>query len=310
MQVRNLKFRFEAQTKNEMKAKFKQKAQPFATAFRSCLFSYREQYNKRNAAEIRSDFNIAVAGARTGDFKIAVALTELVDKLFFFPRITQGDLVSELKQTAHVGGLNTNELMAGSVSAENIIENLIIVETFGNDNFEVALCGTRFAEIDACKRNVNQKNEHGKDDRNCNITHTCCKADSHCEEDACYFTRGSGGGTEADKAESTCNSNACAELSVNKGDNRLNYHRQKHKGDRKAFGGTISVSAANGDENAQCKRNKQANNKPACGQGACGGENTVDNVVKHSEKSFRLWMKTLGTERYRIVQPQYAAPRF
>ena len=63
-------------------------------------------------------------------------------------------------------------------------------------------------------------------------------------------------------------------------------------------------------KNAQCKRNKQANNKPACGQGACGGENTVDNVVKHSEKSFRLWMKTLGTERYRIVQPQYAAPRF
>ena len=117
-------------------------------------------------------------------------------------------------------------------------------------------------------------------------------------------------GTETDKAESTGNSNACAELSVNKGDNRLNYHRQKHKGNRKALGGTISVSTANGDENAQCKRNKQANNKPACGQGACGGENTVDNVVKHSEKSFRLWMKTLGTERYRIVQPQCAAPRF
>ena len=39
--------------------------------------------------------------------------------------------------------------MAGSVSTENIIENLIIAETFGNDNLEVALCGTRFAEIDA-----------------------------------------------------------------------------------------------------------------------------------------------------------------
>lgn len=293
-----------------METRFKQNAQPKRNCGRLCIFDYSDLGGKRKLVENRSDFNIAVAGACAGDFKIAVALTKLVDKLFFFPRITQSDLVGELEQAAHVGGLNTDELMAGSVCAENIIENFIIDETFGNDNFEVALCGTRFAEIDACKRNVNQKNEHGKDDRNCNITHACCKADSHCEEDACYFTRGSGGGTEADKAESTGNSNACAELSVNKGDNRLNYHRQKHKGDRKALGGTISVSTANGDENAQCKRNKQANNKPACGQGACGGENTVDNVVKHSEKSFRLWMKTLGTERYRIVQPQCAAPRF
>lgn len=196
--------------------------------------------------------------------RFAVALTKLVDKLFFFPRITQSDLVGELEQAAHVGGLNTDELMAGSVCAENIIENFIIDETFGNDNLEVALCGTRFAEIDACKRNVNQNNEYGKDDRNCNITHACCKADSHCEEDTCYFTRGSGGGTETDKAESTCNSNTCAELSVNKGDNRLNYHRQKHKGDRKALGGTISVSTANGDENAQCKRtSRQTINPPA-----------------------------------------------
>ena len=98
-------------------------------------------------------------------------------------------MVTQLVEAAHVGGLNTDELMAGSVSAENIIENLIIAETFGNDNLEVALCGTRFAEIDARKRNVNQNNEHGKDDRNCNITHACCKADSHCEKDACYFTR-------------------------------------------------------------------------------------------------------------------------
>ena len=62
-----------------METRFKKNAQPKRNCGRLCIFDYSDLGGKRKLVENRSDFNIAVAGACTGDFKIAVALTKLVE---------------------------------------------------------------------------------------------------------------------------------------------------------------------------------------------------------------------------------------
>ena len=168
-----------------------------------------------------------------GDLQIAVPAADGVDQALLQPGLPEGDPVSQAEHTAHIGGLDTDQLVGSGVGLNQIIEDAGVIQILGDGDIEGpmdALGGS--AQIGVVAEQEHGAQHHGEDQCIEHLAHARSQTCAHGQEEHTQFPGIAGQGAETDEAEGACHSKASADVMVddhNDGADRRRYHDQCRK---------------------------------------------------------------------------------
>lgn len=192
-----------------------------------------------------------------GDLQVAVADAEIVDKGLELVAVFHSDLVKQLVQTAHVGGLGTHQAAGRSVFCKNVGKGVVEMQGLGDGNGKVH--HLLYPHGDEGKHHhdgTDQQGEHHGDG------HVACgtgQACGHGQEDGGDVLGFAGDGTEAHQGEGAHHRHAGAYVAVDHHDHGGDDHGQQDQTHQKALGGVGAEGGRKGCESPADERYRQGN---------------------------------------------------
>lgn len=194
------------------------------------------------------------------DFKIAVSASEQVDEFLFVCGVLHGQVIGQLIQAAHVGGLDGYRLTMGGVLGEEIVKGIGVVQILGDCDMKGLVSPSQSEE--AAPQNAEQchsaPQNHGKQQRIGEISHATDETCTHSEKNHADFLCRSGSGAESHKAKGSGNRHTGSHIPVDHHNDHGNDSGQSGKGHEKAEGTAIFNSEAQGEEHADDQRRPNA----------------------------------------------------
>ena len=199
----------------------------------------------------------------TGDFQVPVPAAKLVQKAFFLLRILQPDMVIQVEQAAHIGGLHGTQGVLYGILLKKVVEKVAVVHILRDRDLQTSVPVSLAAGHDAAEE-ADAADHSRSQDRQTDAAHSAGQAHRHGQENDGDILRRARRGAKADETEGAHHRYAGAHGAVDQHNDHLDQEGKKDQRAEQAVAAVVRLSADKGDDGAQNQGNRRGGQKHGC----------------------------------------------